>query len=90
MNLIGDYSFTCDTLRITNQISRIKGNSVYSYIFAQRISNNDWPEYGGVMHGYEIEYVFGLPLLEPEKFSKEELKFTEQIVQFWSSFAETG
>ncbi|KAK6022171.1 hypothetical protein OSTOST_12141, partial [Ostertagia ostertagi] len=43
------------------------------------------------MHGYEIEYVFGVPIYnESAKYTKREQVLSEKIIQYWSSFATTG
>ncbi|PIO66708.1 hypothetical protein TELCIR_11568 [Teladorsagia circumcincta] len=43
------------------------------------------------MHGYEIEYVFGVPIYnESAKYTKREQILSEKIIQYWSSFATTG
>lgn len=61
--LIGDYFFTCDSLWLADDVVRRNRGRVYVYHFEQRINSNPWPRWMGVMHGYEIEYIFGLPLL---------------------------
>ena len=43
------------------------------------------------MHGYEIEYVFGVPIYnETAGYTKREQILSEKIIQYWSSFATTG
>lgn len=46
------------------------------------------------MHGYEIEYVFGLPLRLPQQYITSELEtekqFSKKIMEFWSNFALVG
>ncbi|VDO94002.1 unnamed protein product [Soboliphyme baturini] len=90
LNLLGDYFFTCDALWVADELSAVATNNVYLYQFSQHISTNPWPKWGGVMHGYEIEFVFGLPLLFPDNYTKEEAEFSEKIIYAWTSFAKNG
>lgn len=46
------------------------------------------------MHGYEIEYVFGLPLRVPQQYDSSQLAseqlFSSKIMELWGRFARTG
>ncbi len=48
-----------------------------------------WPEWMGVMHGYEIEYVFGIPV-NNGNYSVEERYLSSKIMTYWTNFAKTG
>uniref|UniRef100_A0A1I7XSY7 Carboxylic ester hydrolase n=1 Tax=Heterorhabditis bacteriophora TaxID=37862 RepID=A0A1I7XSY7_HETBA len=90
--MVGDYFFTCDSLWLADQIPGSgHAGRIYIYYFDQPSSANPWPKWTGVMHGYEIEYVFGVPIYnETAGYTKREQILAEKIMQYWSSFATTG
>ncbi|MBN3298322.1 ACES Acetylcholinesterase, partial [Amia calva] len=63
---------------------------VYAYYFDHRASNLVWPEWMGVIHGYEIEFVFGLPLEGRFNYTAEEERLSRKIMRYWANFARTG
>lgn len=44
----------------------------------------------GVIHGYEIEFVFGLPLDKRLNYTAEEEKLSRRMMRHWANFARTG
>lgn len=44
----------------------------------------------GVMHGYEIEFVFGMPLNASLKYTEREVNMSRSIMKHWANFARTG
>ncbi|VDN59487.1 unnamed protein product [Dracunculus medinensis] len=87
--MVGDYFFTCDSIWLADQMDA-SGN-VYIYYFDQPSSVNPWPKWTGVMHGYEIEYVFGAPVYNfSAGYTRAEKLFSEKIVEYWKSFAIYG
>ena len=85
-----DYHFICPALDFagtfaTNQLD------VFFYYFTQRATNHLWPEWFGVLHADEIQFVFGEPLYENKYaqpgFSEEEKVFTRKLLKYWSNFA---
>lgn len=56
----------------------------------QRTSTSLWGEWMGVMHGDEIEYVFGHPLNMTLQYNARERDLSLRIMQAYSRFALTG
>ncbi|KAI1726920.1 carboxylesterase family domain-containing protein [Ditylenchus destructor] len=89
---LGDYFFTCSLVDFADIVADNIFDSVYMYYFTKRSSANPWPKWMGVMHGYEIEYVFGLPLRMPQQYTNpdSERLFSEKIMEFWGRFSRSG
>nr|AAF80377.1 class C acetylcholinesterase [Caenorhabditis briggsae] len=91
--MVGDYFFTCDSIWFAHNYPKLAGNrsNVFVYYFDQPSSANPWLKWTGVMHGYEIEYVFGVPLHNKSAgYIKEEMDLSEKVIDFWDTFANTG
>jgi len=56
----------------------------------QRTSTNVWGEWMGVMHGDEVEYVFGHPLNKSLTYNEKERELSYRIIKHFSQFAYTG
>ncbi|KAM9039452.1 cholinesterase [Sarcophilus harrisii] len=88
-DVVGDYNFICPILEFTKKFSEL-GNNAFFYFFEHRSSKTPWPEWMGVMHGYEIEFVFGLPLERRVNYTKAEEILSRSIMKNWASFAKYG
>lgn len=49
----------------------------------------------GTVHGEDLPYIFGAPLVEgfshfPRNYTKSEVALSEAVMIFWSNFARTG
>ena len=44
----------------------------------------------GTMHGYEVEFVFGIPLQANSKYTESEKKLSLQMMKMWANFAKHG
>ncbi|XP_051839083.1 cholinesterase [Antechinus flavipes] len=88
-DVVGDYNFICPALEFTKKFSEL-GDNTFFYYFEHRSSKTAWPEWMGVMHGYEIEFVFGLPLERRVNYTKAEEILSRSIMKNWASFAKYG
>ena len=88
-DLLGDLEFVCPTNDFAHSYSE-NGNKVYMYNFRQRSSINSWPKWMGVMHGYEIEYVFGDPMEPSKGYENHEKQFSLNVMKYWTNFAKYG
>uniref|UniRef100_A0AC35TS69 Acetylcholinesterase n=1 Tax=Rhabditophanes sp. KR3021 TaxID=114890 RepID=A0AC35TS69_9BILA len=91
---VGDLFFTCSLIEFADKMADNVYGSVYMYYFTKRPTSNAWPKYMGAMHGYEIEYVFGMPFRRPEQYKAEyllqEQAFSRTVMDYWGSFADKG
>ncbi|NXP39551.1 CHLE Cholinesterase, partial [Leiothrix lutea] len=56
-DVIGDYNIICPALEFTTSFAQL-GHQVFFYFFEHRSSKLPWPEWMGVLHGYEMEFFF--------------------------------
>ncbi|XP_046404740.1 acetylcholinesterase-like isoform X2 [Ischnura elegans] len=87
--VVGDYFFVCPTNHFAQTFAE-HGMNVYYYFFTQRSSTSLWGEWMGVMHGDEIEYVFGHPLNTSLEYSTSERELSRRIMHYYGRFARTG
>lgn len=88
-SLVGDQQFVCPVLEFAQWYSQ-GGAKTFLYWFDHRSSVNSWPEWMGAMHGYEIEFVFGMPLNASLGYTKNEVNMTKKFMKHWANFARTG
>jgi len=81
----------CDKCVIVfNIITLNQQNNNEAYIVLQRTSTNVWGEWMGVMHGDEVEYVFGHPLNKSLEYTDNERDLSLRMIHYFSRFAYTG
>lgn len=88
-SLVGDQLFVSPVLEFMHRYSQ-RGAKSFLYWFDHRSSVNPWPEWMGVMHGYEIEFIFGMPLNASLGYTKNEVNMTKKFMKHWANFARTG
>ncbi|XP_045153484.1 cholinesterase isoform X2 [Echinops telfairi] len=88
-DVIGDYNFICSALEFARKFSEL-GQSTFFYYFEHQSSKLPWPQWMGVMHGYEIEFIFGLPLERNVSYTRAEEILSRSIMKRWANFAKYG
>uniref|UniRef100_A0A0N4Z3E3 Carboxylic ester hydrolase n=1 Tax=Parastrongyloides trichosuri TaxID=131310 RepID=A0A0N4Z3E3_PARTI len=73
---LSEVYFDCDIFDWVKKIASYVIGPIYYYEFKAVSSANPWPKWMGAMHGYELEYEFGLPirnesLYNPRRIEKE-------------------
>ncbi|KAG8321950.1 neurexin protein binding [Homalodisca vitripennis] len=67
----------------------------YMYVFDYQTRLGDYPQKQGCIHGEELPYVFGAPLVSsmmhfPRNFTKTEIQLSEATLDYWTNFVKTG
>lgn len=88
-DMLGDADFVCPVVDFARDY-RKHGNTVYQYQFVHRTSGNPWPQWMGVMHGYEIDHLFGMPYNTSFNYTEEEQLLSTKMMTYWANFAKTG
>ena len=87
--MVGDYSFTCPCTDMAYRYA-LSGCAVYYYTFEHRSTYSPWPRWMGVLHGDEINFIFGEPLDPKYGYSPQEVELSKRIMSYWANFAKTG
>ncbi|XP_015346970.1 acetylcholinesterase isoform X1 [Marmota monax] len=87
--VVGDHNVVCPAAQLAGRLAA-QGARVYAYIFEHRASTLSWPLWMGVPHGYEIEFIFGLPLDPSLNYTVQERIFAQRLMRYWTNFARTG
>ncbi|XP_037076421.1 neuroligin-4, Y-linked-like [Pollicipes pollicipes] len=70
------------------------GDSTYFYVFSYERAAGAPSQQAGSVHGSEIPYVFGRPLVQEttgaSQFRPEDITISEMVMTFWTNFAKTG
>ncbi|XP_049887755.1 neuroligin-4, Y-linked isoform X2 [Pectinophora gossypiella] len=74
--------------------SALRRNS-YVYVFDYQTKYGDYPQRQGCIHGEELPYIFGAPLVGglahfPRNYTKAEVALSESVMLYWGNFAKTG
>lgn len=86
---IGDFNFICPSVDFAMEYAKA-GMNVYYYVFSHRSSTHYWADWMGIMHGDEINFVFGEPLDESKKYRHDEKIFARKVMKYWTNFAKSG
>ncbi|XP_013148737.1 PREDICTED: neuroligin-4, X-linked isoform X2 [Papilio polytes] len=74
--------------------SALRRNS-YLYVFDYQTKYGDYPQRQGCIHGEELPYMFGAPLVGglahfTRNYTKAEVALSESVMLYWGNFAKTG
>uniref|UniRef100_A0A5S6R1W5 Carboxylic ester hydrolase n=1 Tax=Trichuris muris TaxID=70415 RepID=A0A5S6R1W5_TRIMR len=88
-SMVGDYYFTCGILDLAESLAQ-HNIPVYLFNFNYRSESNPWPQWMGVMHGYEIEFIFGGPLNRKGEQHEEDVRMSKMMMEYSNSFIRHG
>ncbi|CAG2177614.1 unnamed protein product, partial [Oppiella nova] len=95
--LYGDLFINCPTYLFTKQMAKHMMNkqNVYFYeltyqmsLFVEMFGLDE--ETVGIIHGADIPFVFGMPVLQSEFFTPEDVDFSRLVMKLWTNFAKYG
>lgn len=87
---------TADLLTMLNNAPEGEaGPKCYFSVFDYQTKDGDYPQRMGTVHGDDLPYIFGAPLVDgfahfPRNYTKSEIALSEAIMIYWSNFVRTG
>ncbi|CAH1117825.1 unnamed protein product [Phaedon cochleariae] len=71
------------------------GSRTFFYVFDYQTKDGDYPQRMGTVHGEELPYIFGAPLVDgfnhfPKNYTRSELALSESFIILIANFARTG
>ncbi|XP_054884013.1 acetylcholinesterase-like isoform X3 [Poeciliopsis prolifica] len=87
--MVGDALFNCPVMDFATRYAE-RGGKTFFYFFDQMSSGNPWPKWAGVMHGYEIDFIFGNTMNASRNFTTAEVDVSKKVMKHFADFARTG
>ncbi|GBM53521.1 Acetylcholinesterase [Araneus ventricosus] len=82
---IADYIFNCPAMYLAEKLK-----NVYIYYMTHRSSKDTSAEWMGVPHFYDVQFVFGKPIVDFKQYTPEDSHFSGDLIHKWVSFAKNG
>ncbi|KAK7015845.1 Carboxylesterase [Halocaridina rubra] len=94
LDLLSDALYAAPVISTGNYHSLSSPNT-YLYVFDHQTRYGDFQTRSGCVHGEELPYVWGAPLVStmyhfPNNFTQSEVKLSEAMLTYWTNFARTG
>ncbi|XP_011501614.1 PREDICTED: neuroligin-4, Y-linked [Ceratosolen solmsi marchali] len=94
LEALGDANTVAPATRTADLHSKSHRNS-YLYVFDYQTKFGDYPQRQGCIHGEELPYFFGAPLVSslahwPRNYTRTEIGLSESIILYLANFARTG
>lgn len=89
VDYLSDSVFVCP-MHFTAEKHADRGQKVYSYVFGHKSAKSPLFTWMGTPHAFDINYVFGAPLTDQERFDDEDAVVSEVMVTALKSFAANG
>ncbi|XP_045453566.1 neuroligin-4, Y-linked [Melitaea cinxia] len=94
LEALSDAQVVAPTVLTADTHSALRRNS-YLYVFDYQTKYGDYPQRQGCIHGEELPYIFGAPLVGglahfPRNYTKSEVSLSESVMLYWGNFAKTG
>ena len=93
MDLISDGQYKAPLVKMAQEHSETADTFFYS--FAYSTQSEDYPQWSGGVHGDELPYIFGAPLVGglspfPSSYNSFEKELSKFMMRKWTNFAKTG
>ncbi|XP_057369904.1 neuroligin-4, X-linked-like isoform X3 [Daphnia carinata] len=94
LEILSDARVVAPVIQMADLHSAIRQRS-YFYVFTHQTTNGDYPQDWGSIHGEELAYVFGMPLVGgtnhlSANYTRAEMLLSEIVITYWANFARTG
>ncbi|XP_044731234.1 neuroligin-4, Y-linked [Chrysoperla carnea] len=94
LEALSDAQYVAPVVQTADLHSAERRNS-YLYVFDYQTKFGDYPQRQGCIHGEELPYIFGAPLVGGmshfiRNYTKSEVLLAEATMIYWSNFARTG
>ncbi|CAM1332683.1 Ces3 (predicted), partial [Pycnogonum litorale] len=95
-DLLGDAHRVAPVVGAARHHTRLK-QKTFMYVFGYQTKSGDYSDRLGCVHGEDLPYVFGAPLVQDRRlshfssnFTPSERSLSHMVIHYWSNFAYTG